>query len=168
MQIEPQEYEHTNDYKVLIEAYTGKPQYILAIMQDIQKHYNYLPRLAISMIAGHVGIPVSRVYAMASFYKGFSLMPKGRYIFRVCDGTACHIKNSETLLDHLQQCLGIGIGETSADGQYSLETVNCLGACALAPVVVVNGRVHGKVGRVDLERIIKECGGHSDANDSES
>lgn len=166
MQIDAKEYEQAGDYKALIESYSGKPQYLLAIMQDIQKHYNYLPRLAIVMIARHVGLPVSRVYAMASFYKAFSLTPKGRFVFRVCDGTACHIKNSETLLDQLQQRLGIGVGETSADGQYSIETVNCLGACALAPVMVVNGKVYGKVGPGNLERIINEYGGRSHASEN--
>jgi NADH-quinone oxidoreductase subunit E len=168
MQIEAQEYEYANDYKILIEAYSAKPEHLLAMMQDIQKHYNYLPRLAISMISQHVGSPVSRVYAMASFYKSFSLIPKGRFVFRVCDGTACHIKNSESLLDQLNQRLGVGVGETTADGQYSIETVNCLGACALAPVMVVNGKVFGKVSPGEVERIIKEYGGQSHANTGES
>ena len=164
MQIEAREYEYANDYKVLIESYSGKPEHLLAIMQDVQKHYNYLPRLAISMISQHVGIPVSRVYAMASFYKAFSLVPKGKFIFRVCDGTACHIKNSATLLDQLQEHLGIEVDETTADGLFSIETVNCLGSCALAPVMVVNGKVYGKVSPGDVERIINEYGGQSYAS----
>jgi NADH-quinone oxidoreductase subunit E len=168
MQIDPQEYRHADDYKTIIESYSGRPQYLLAIMQDIQKRYNYLPRLAIIMISKHVGVPVSKVYAMASFYKAFSLTPKGRFVFRVCDGTACHIKNSETLLDQLRQLLGIGVGETSVDGEYSIETVNCLGACALAPVMVVNGKVYGKVSPGDLERIIKDYGGQSHAKNNRS
>ena len=168
MRIDPKEYEHASDYKQLIESYPGKPEHLLAIMQDIQKDYNYLPRLAISMIAQHAGIPLSRVYAMASFYKAFSLTPKGKYVFRVCDGTACHIKNSETLLDQLHQRLGVKDGETTADGLYSIETVNCLGACALAPVMVVNGKVYGKVGPADLDRIIQEYGGHNHASKNES
>jgi NADH-quinone oxidoreductase subunit E len=133
-------------------------------MQDIQRQYNYLPRLAITMIASHVGLPVSRVYAMASFYKAFSLTPKGRFVIRVCDGTACHIKNSETLLDQLEKQLQVRPGQTTADGLFSVETVNCLGACALAPVMVINGKVYGKVNRSEVERIIKEYGGQSDAN----
>jgi len=159
MQINPQEFDEESHYKSLINSYPGQPQYILAIMQDLQKQYNYLPRLALKMIASHVGVPVSKIYAMASFYKAFSLTPKGRFVFRVCDGTACHIKNSETLLDQLYQHLGIRPGQTTEDGQFSIETVNCLGACALAPVVVVNGKVHGKVKPGDLEGIIRECGG---------
>lgn len=166
MQIEAQEYENANDYKVMIEKYSAKPEHLLAIMQDIQKQYNYLPRLAIYLISRHVGIPISRVYAMASFYKAFSLTPKGRYVFRVCDGTACHIKNSETLLDQLHQRLGIRAGETSPDGNYSLETVNCLGACALAPVMVVNGKVYGKVSPGDVERIIEEYGGQNHGSEN--
>lgn len=161
MQIDVNEYEHENEYRRLIENYAGKPESILAIMQDIQKEYNYVPRLAISLVSRHVGIPVSRVYAMASFYKAFSLTPKGRFVFRVCDGTACHLKSSETLVDQLQNKLGVRPGETSDDGMYSVETVNCLGACALAPVMVVNGRVYGKVSPGDIEQIIKENGGQT-------
>ncbi|HQA50227.1 MAG: NAD(P)H-dependent oxidoreductase subunit E [Syntrophomonadaceae bacterium] len=167
MQINPQEYDEVSRYESLIGSYPGQPQYILAIMQDLQKQYNYLPRLAISMISGHVRVPVSKVYAIASFYKAFSLTPKGRYVFRVCDGTACHIKNSETLLDQLHQHLGIRAGQTSEDGQFSIETVNCLGACALAPVVVVNGKVYGKVKPGDLEEIIRECGGQCHVRENE-
>jgi len=159
MYIDPQEYEQADSCKQIIASYPPEPRYLLAIMQDIQKNCNYLPRLAISMIARHVDIPLSRVYAMASFYKAFSLTPKGKYVFRVCDGTACHIKNSETLLDQLHQRLEINPGETSADGLFSIETVNCLGACALAPVMVVNGKVYGKVGPADLDRIINEYKG---------
>lgn len=166
MQIALQEYEHAEDYKALIENYSDQPEHLLAIMQDVQKQYNYLPRLAISMISEYLGIPVNRVYAMASFYKAFSLVPKGCYVFRVCDGTACHIKNSEVLLDQLQQRLGIGAGETTKDGLFSVETVNCLGACALAPVMVVNGKVYGKVTPGDIGKIIKEYGGQQ--HDSES
>ena len=168
MQIDPREYEHADGYKAIIESYSARPQYLLAIMQDIQKRYNYLPRLAMAMISEHAGVPLSKVYAMASFYKAFSLTPKGRVVFRVCDGTACHIKNSDTLLDQLRQLLGIGVGQTSADGQYSIETVNCLGACALAPVMVVNGKVYGKVSPGDLERVIKEYGGQNHASNNES
>ena len=167
MQINPQKYDEASRYESLIGTYPGQPQYILAIMQDLQKQYNYLPRLAITMISGHVGVPVSKVYAMASFYKAFSLTPKGRFVFRVCDGTACHIKNSETLLDQLHQHLGIRAGQTSEDGQFSIETVNCLGACALAPVVVVNGKVYGKVKPGDLEEIIRECGGQCHVSENE-
>ncbi len=161
VQIDINEYERENEYRKLIENYEGKAEHLLAIMQDVQKQYNYLPRLAIQLISDYVGTPVSRVYAMASFYKAFSLVPKGRYVFRVCDGTACHIKNSETLLDRLYQQLGIKAGETTADGMYSVETVNCLGACALAPVMVVNGKVHGKVSPGEVERIVKEYGGQN-------
>jgi len=159
MQIDLGEYEHTREYKNLIENYSSQPEYLLAMMQDVQKQYNYLPRLAISMIAEYMSMPVSRVYAVASFYKAFSLTPKGRYVFRVCDGAACHIKNSETLLDQLQQHLGIMAGETTPDGLFSVETVNCLGACALAPVMVVNGKVYAKVATGDVKKIIKEYGG---------
>ena len=159
MYIDPREYEYHSEYERLIKAYPPEQRYLLAIMQDIQKEFHYLPRLSLKIISQHIGVPFSKVYAIASFYKAFSLVPKGRVVFRVCDGTACHIKNSETLIDQLHKQLGIGPGETSADGEYSLETVNCLGACALAPVMVVNGKVYGKVGPSSIEKIIKEYGG---------
>jgi NADH-quinone oxidoreductase subunit E len=168
MQISPREYKEEDNYQRLIQAYPPEQHYLLPIMQDVQKNYNYLPRLAIQMTSGYLGIPVAKVYAMASFYKAFSLTPKGRYVFRVCDGTACHIKNSEVLLDQLYQQLGIRAGQTSADGMYSIETVNCLGACALSPVMVVNGKVYGKVSPGDLERIIRDCGGSAHASENES
>ncbi len=149
----------------IIQAYPREKRFILALMQDIQKEYNYLPREALLSIAEHVGEPFSRVYSMATFYKAFSLTPKGRYNIRVCDGTACHIKGSAVLIDQINSSLGIKPGETSPDRMFSLETVNCLGACAIAPVVMVNETVHPKVSSSGILEIIKKYrGGSDDAN----
>lgn len=143
----------------IVSSFPREKSSILAIMQDIQKEFNYLPREGMVKIADHVNVPFSRVYSMATFYKAFSLVPKGRYTIKVCDGTACHIKGSNVLLNRLNNVLGITAGETTADGLFSIETVNCLGACALAPVMVINEKVYPKVTSSTIVDIIKSYGG---------
>jgi len=149
----------------ILNKYPGEKRYILAMMQDLQGKYNYLPRKGLEMIASRVNVPLSRVYSMATFYKAFSLVPKGRINFKVCDGTACHIKGSNVLIDQIYKHLGIKPGETTSDGEFSIETVNCLGACALAPVLVANDRVHPKVTSAGIVEIIKGYGGQINATD---
>jgi len=150
----------------ILNKYPGEKRYILAMMQDLQGKYNYLPRNGLEMIASQVDVPLSRVYSMATFYKAFSLVPKGRINFKVCDGTACHIKGSNVLIDQIYQHLGIKPGETTPDGEFSVETVNCLGACALAPVLIANERVHPKVTSAGIIEIIKGYGGQINATDN--
>lgn len=140
----------------MVSVYPGEKRYILAMMQDVQKKYNYLPREALQRIAEYVETPYSRVYSMATFYKAFSLVPKGRYNLKVCDGTACHIKGSPVLVDQITAALGIKPGETTKDGLFSLETVNCLGACAIAPVLMVNETVYAKVSSSGILAIIDD------------
>lgn len=148
----------TSDEKIgcIIQSYPPEKRYILAMMQDVQKEYNYLPKDALMAIAEHVGTPFSKVYSMATFYKAFSLKPKGRFNMKVCDGTACHIKSSSVLIDQIYEDLGIKPGETTEDGLFSLETVNCLGACAISPVVMVNDTVHPKVTSSGILEIIRK------------
>jgi NADH-quinone oxidoreductase subunit E len=149
-----------------LNKYPGEKRYILAMMQDLQGKYNYLPRKGLEMIACRVNVPLSRVYSMATFYKAFSLVPKGRINFKVCDGTACHIKGSNILIDQIYTHLGIRPGETTPDGEFSIETVNCLGACAIAPVLVANETVHPKVTSAGIIEIIKSYGGQIDEADN--
>jgi NADH-quinone oxidoreductase subunit E len=153
------------EIRTIIQAYPPEKRFILAVMQDIQKTYNYLPRQALLSIADYTGEPFSRVYSIATFYKAFSLIPKGRYNIKVCDGTACHIKNSSVLIDQIYSSLAIRPGETTPDGMFSLETVNCLGACAIAPVMMVNETVHPKVSSSGILEIIK--GYREGADDAE-
>ncbi len=152
----------------IIDKYPAEKRHILPIMQDVQKKFNYLPKEALEMIAAYVGTPVSRVYSMATFYKAFSLVPRGRVHFRMCDGTACHIRGSQVVLDEIHKSIGISPGETTPDGQFSLETVNCLGACALAPVLVANQKVHPKVTPAAMREIIKQYGGLGDEPTTEA
>lgn len=107
-------------------------------------------------LANYLGCPMSSLYAMATFYKALSLKPKGRHIIKLCDGTACHIRGSANLLSGIERLLGIQAGETSADGQFSLELVNCLGSCALAPVMVVDDTYYGKVTMERLPEILAQ------------
>lgn len=148
------------EIQAIVDAYPGEKRYILAIMQDLQKECNYLPREGLELIAGHTGIAFSEVYSLATFYKAFSLVPRGKYNIKVCDGTACHIKGSAVIIDQILNSLGIKPGETTEDRLFSLETVNCLGACAIAPVLMVNEKIYPKVSSSGLLDIIKAYGGH--------
>ena len=118
----------------------------IAILQDIQEHYHYLPREVFPYVAKAIGVGEARLYGVATFYENFSLEPKGKYIIKVCDGTACHVRKSQPIYDALHEYLGLtGEKKTSADGLFTLETVACLGACGLAPVMTVNDHVHSKM-----------------------
>ena len=144
----------TADMRDIIEDYPKDLRYALPIIQDIQRRYNYVPREALEIIVGHIGSSVAHLYAMATFYKTLSLKPKGRHIIKVCDGTACHLQGAPNLVSAVQRELKIGPGETRLDGEFSLETVNCLGSCAIAPVLVVGKTYYDKVTPEKLPRIL--------------
>lgn len=140
----------------IVESYAADQRYALAIMQDMQRKFQYVPKKGLEMLSEHLGCPVSALYSMATFYKALSLVPKGEHIIKCCDGTACHIRGASTLIEGIGRELGIGPGETTADGQFSLETVNCLGSCALAPVMVVDDVYYGKVTLERLKEILAD------------
>jgi len=137
----------------LLDSYPKEQRYALAAMQDMQKLYGYVPREGLEALAEHLDRPLASLYSMATFYKALSLKPKGKHIIRVCDGTACHIRGSNSLLTGINRTLGIAPDETTEDGEFSLELVNCLGACALAPVMVIDGVYHGNVTMESLPAI---------------
>lgn len=145
--------------KDIMKKYPSEQRYTLAILQDIQKHYNYIPRESLVMLGDYLQVPLSKLYSMATFYKALSLNPKGENIIKVCDGTACHIRSSQVIIDEIQKVLNIKPGETTQDGRFSLETVNCLGSCAIAPVMVINDKYYGKVTPAMVREILKEYGG---------
>ena len=138
----------------ILHNYPAQQRYSLAMLQDMQRHFNYIPREGMEALADYLDCPLSSLYAMATFYKALSLKPKGRHIIKLCDGTACHIRGSVNLVSGVERLLGIQAGETSADGQFSLELVNCLGSCALAPVMVVDDTYYGKVTMERLPEIL--------------
>ena len=150
-------------YDEILSRYPREPRYTLAILQDIQGRYNYLPKESLSAAADYLHVPLSRLYSMATFYKALSLKKKGRNIIRVCDGTACHIRSSAVVLTEVRKILGISPGDTTENGEFSLETVNCLGSCALAPVMVVNEDYYGHVTAAKVREILSRYGGVGDA-----
>ena len=127
----------------IIDCYGAEQMNALAILQDIQREYNFLPREALELTASRLGVSAGEVYRLATFFKSFSLHPKGEYVCKVCLGTACHVLGGPRILEALERELGIQAGQTTADGKFSLEAVRCLGACAMGPVLVVNEEPHG-------------------------
>lgn len=144
------------EIQTILKRYPPEQRYSLAMLQDMQHQFNYIPRAGMEALAEYLGCPLSALYAMATFYKALSLKPKGKHIIKLCDGTACHIRGSTTLVDGVSRLLGIGAGETSPDGLFSLELVNCLGSCALAPVMVIDETYYGKVTLEKLPGILAQ------------
>jgi len=129
----------------IIEKYKDNPNATVAILQDIQEEYNYLPREAMTKVSKEFNIPLSRLLSVATFYSAFSLTPRGKHKINVCLGTACHVRGGARIMNKVERELGIKRGETTEDLRFSLDEVRCLGCCGLAPVMVVGGDVHGKL-----------------------
>ncbi|MCK4719277.1 NAD(P)H-dependent oxidoreductase subunit E [bacterium] len=127
---------------------------LIEVLHDISIEYNYLPGDTLRRVGENLGIPIAKVYAVATFYKGFSLEPRGKKIIRVCKGTACHVRGGDRNIEEIKRLLGIHPGETTEDLEYTLEVVNCVGACAMAPVVVVNHVYIRNASPSDMRRII--------------
>ncbi len=134
-----------NDLDALIEPYLGKKEMVIPVLQQVQDHYGYLPRPAMERVSQLMHIPLSRLYGVATFYAQFKMKPRGRYIIRVCKGTACHIQGSPKIAERIEEILGVQSGETTDDLRFTLEEVACIGACALAPVIMVNDNPHGRL-----------------------
>ncbi len=139
-----------------ISKYKGDRSFLLGIFQDIQREYRYLPKEAIKYVCERLNIPVVKGYEIATFYKSLSLVPKGNHTIHVCMGTACHLKGAPGVLEAFERELKVKKGETTEDMMFTLETVNCLGACALAPLVRVDERDFGKVNQTNVKNIIDE------------
>lgn len=132
---------------------------LLSILHNIQREWGYLPEEKLREIAVMLGMPLIDVCGVATFYKSFSLTPKGRHQIKVCLGTACHVRGANRILKEVERKLGLKSGETSEDGEFSLETVMCLGCCAIGPVVVVDDRYYGKMTTAKLESMLMQLGG---------
>ncbi len=123
-------------------GYTGSR--IIQVLIDIQEQYNYLPRENLEYVSQRLKVPLSKIFSIATFYAAFSLNPRGKHLVTVCLGTACFVRGVSNVLKRIEDRLGIEAGETTEDNMFTLETVNCLGACALAPIMVVDGNYHGQ------------------------
>ena len=140
----------------ILESYPGEPRYLISLLQDVQGEFNYISEENMNLICDHVEVPLTQAWAVATFYKSFSLETRGEHEIKVCLGTACHLKGGERLVDNLTRELGIAPGETTQDLRFTLDTVNCLGACALAPMAVVDEEYQSQVTSRKLNKIIKK------------
>lgn len=141
----------------VLERHGYQKSMIIAVMQDIQKQYRYLPREVIVYIGEKLHMTPAKLYGVATFYENFSLTPKGKYIIRVCDGTACHVRKSADIQQALYDCIGMSEDDSiSADGLFTIERVSCLGACGLAPVCTVNDIVHPQMTPKEARRLVAE------------
>jgi NADH:ubiquinone oxidoreductase subunit E len=129
----------TTTLESILEGRRSQPQQLVEVLQDVQESFGYIPENAMRTVSKDLGVPLMEVYRVAHFYKAFTLKPRGKNVITICTGTACHVRGAHQLLDQVHGQLGIQPGETTADGFFTVERVNCLGACALGPVVVYNG-----------------------------
>jgi len=143
------------DLDEIIERYPGRPDYLIFLLQDIQAAFNFVSPEALNLVCDHTGVPLSQAYAVATFYQSFSLEPKGEHEIKVCLGTACHLKGAPRLVEDIERRLGVQPGGTTEDLMFSLDTVNCLGACALAPVMVVDEKYQPNVTTKKLNKLLK-------------
>ncbi|MDH5466757.1 MAG: NAD(P)H-dependent oxidoreductase subunit E [Candidatus Aminicenantes bacterium] len=140
----------------IIQAHRGEQGALLNLLLEVQDKYNYLPKEVLKQISEEMDIPFSRLFSIATFFKSFSLTPRGKHSVHVCMGTACQVWGGQRLVDKVGEELKIKPGETTEDLNFTLETINCPGTCGLAPVVVLDKEVHGKVSQKKLMKLIKE------------
>ena len=147
--MEPQTIEH------ILKTYDHQPQHIVDVLQDTQAEQGYLSEEAIRAVSEGLNVPLIEVYCLASFYKAFSLTPRGRHVITMCMGTACHVRGAPRMLDEVLGQLGVKPGETTDDALFTVECVNCLGACALGPIVVLDGNYHGQMTPNKLRKLVQ-------------
>ena len=145
--------------KEICKRYAGEPTPLMMILSDIQKEYGYIPLDVQEIVSARTGISVAEIYGVVTFYSFFSLQPKGKYIIGCCLGTACYVKGAQQVIDKFSELLGIGVGETTEDGMFTIDALRCIGACALAPAVTINGKIYPRVTVKDVEKIIAEYKG---------
>jgi len=132
----------------------GTGDSLISVLEEVQSRYRYLPQEAMILVSERMGVPLSQVYSVATFYNAFSLERRGRHTICVCVGTACHVRGAPRVLAHLENRLGIKSGETTSDWNYSLDTVHCLGACALGPIVVTDEQYHGQMTERKVDQLL--------------
>jgi NADH-quinone oxidoreductase subunit E len=148
----------------IVNKYKARKGLLTSILQDLQAEYNYLPREALRHVSDRLELPLIQVYSVATFFKSFSLQPKGKHLINICLGTACHVRGTVRILEKIERTLGVKNGETTEDQEFTLETVNCLGACALGPVMVVDGEYFGQMTPAKVDSVLKEYYGEPGRN----
>jgi len=142
--------------EALISSYVEKKEQLISLLQDIQVEFNYIPQDVLIKISQTLELPLSQVFSVATFFHAFSLKPRGRHTVTVCLGTACHVKGGQRIVDKIARDFGLEPGETTADERFTFETANCLGCCALGPVVVIDGKYESQVNPEKFEKILKK------------
>ena len=144
--------------KEIIDKYDTDKGFLVPILQDVQREFNYLQREALHFVSAFLEVPISQLYELATFYKAFSLEPRGRHELKLCTGTACHVRGVPLIKDDIERILQIRAGETTPDLEFTFETVNCLGACALGPILVVGDEYYGNISISKTNKILKKLG----------
>ncbi len=139
----------------VIERHNSDVELLVSILQDVQAECNYLPADALRRIAERLQIPLIQVYSVATFFKAFSLVPRGRHSIHVCIGTACHVRGARAIVEEIERDLNVKAGGTTDDGEYTLETVNCVGACALGPIIMIDDEYHGQMTPRKVQELLK-------------
>ena len=140
----------------ILKGRSSQPHQLIEVLQDVQQDYSYLPEQILRIISKELEVPLIEVFRVANFYKAFTLKPRGRHLLTVCMGTACHVRGAPKFLDEVLGQLGVQPGETTKDGQFTVETVNCLGACALGPIVVLDGKYYKHMSTAKLRALIQK------------
>lgn len=141
----------------ILSRYPLRPSSLISVLEDLQESLHYLPEEVLNRVAWELDVPRAQAYHVATFYKAFSLKPRGKHVVSICRGTACHVEGAEKIADMLQAELSIRDGETTEDGMFTLQSVRCLGCCSLAPAIMIGREVYGGVTPSVLRRIIKDC-----------
>ncbi len=146
----------------IIERYDSDRGAIIPMLQDVQAEYNYLPEEALTKVAEKLEVPLVDVYGVVTFFRSFSLKPRGEHLVTTCLGTACHVRGAPRILDEMERRLDVVRGQTSRDGEFTLETVNCLGCCAIGPIVVVDGEYYGEMSTRKVAPLLRKYGKDGD------
>lgn len=144
------------ELSAILDRHRGEPDALITALEEMQRHYGYLNADHLRYLARTLGFPLARIYGIATFYNFFRLEPPGEHVVRVCRGTACHVNQSQAILEHLGERLAVEVGETTADGCFTLQTVACVGACSLAPVMVVGDATYGRMTPEDAWDVLAE------------
>lgn len=146
------------EFEAIIDKYSPEKRYLIPILQDIQSKYNWLPPVGLNVVSEALGIALIDIVSVASFYNAFSLTPRGKHVVTVCMGTACHVRGAPQILDEFKRKLAVDVEETTSDGQFTLESVNCVGACALGPIAVIDGDYHGQLKINKVDKLVQKYG----------
>ena len=145
-----------SELKKIVSQVENKQKELIHILHNVQSEYGYIPPQAITVIAKYLKISEGEIYGVVTFYKAFSLEPRGKHLVTICMGTACHVRGAPTILDEFERQLNIKSGETTKDKKFTLETVNCVGACALGPIAIADEEYHGQLKTREVGKIIEE------------